>query len=101
MKFVEHMARPSGVIKQCQLFKFPYLHINPSEVEKNDGQDVRIDQVVGAASKLVGWTLGTFRRRSRFLMLTAWKSLIQSKLDYCSQRWSPSDQASISKLGGQ
>ena len=33
-------------------------------------------------------------------MLTAWKSLIQSKLDYCSQLWSPSDQANISKLEG-
>ena len=33
-------------------------------------------------------------------MLTLWKSLIQSKLDYCSQLWSPSDQASISSLEG-
>ena len=33
-------------------------------------------------------------------MLTVWKSLIQSKLDYCSQLWSPSDQANISKLEG-
>ena len=40
MKFVEHMARLSGFIKQCQLFKFPYLHINARGVEKNDGQDV-------------------------------------------------------------
>ena len=31
-------------------------------------------------------------------MLTIWKSLIQSKLDYCSQLWSPTDQSSISKL---
>ena len=33
-------------------------------------------------------------------MLTLWNSLIQSKLDYCSQLWSPNDQASISKLEG-
>ena len=31
-------------------------------------------------------------------MLTIWKGLIQSKLDYCSQLWSPSDQGNISKL---
>ena len=61
---------------------------------------VHIEEVVAGASKLVGWTLRTFRRRSRFLMLTVWKSLIQSKLDYCSQLWSPSDQANISKLEG-
>ena len=33
-------------------------------------------------------------------MLTVWKSLVQSKLDYCSQLWSPNDQASIAKLEG-
>ena len=31
-------------------------------------------------------------------MLTIWKSIIQSKLDYCSQLWSPSDQTNINKL---
>ena len=40
----------------------------------------------------------SFRRRSKLVMMTIWKSLIQSKLDYCSQLWSPSDQGSISKL---
>jgi hypothetical protein len=33
-------------------------------------------------------------------LITVWKSLIQSKLDYCSQLWSPSDQANISSLEG-
>ena len=32
------------------------------------------------------------------MMMTIWKSLIQSKLDYCSQLWSPADQSNISKL---
>ena len=31
-------------------------------------------------------------------MLTLMKSLVQPKLDYCSQLWSPSDQGSINKL---
>ena len=31
-------------------------------------------------------------------MLTLKKSLVQPKHDYCSQLWSPSDQASINKL---
>ena len=61
---------------------------------------IHIENVVAAATKLVGWVLRTFRRRSRTLMLTLWKSLIQSKLDYCSQLWSPSDQASITSLEG-
>ena len=59
---------------------------------------IHIENVVNAASKLTGWALRTFRRRSRKLMLTVWKTLIQTKLDYCSQLWSPSNQAAISKL---
>ena len=31
-------------------------------------------------------------------MKVLWKSLIQSKIDYCSQLWSPSDQNSINRL---
>ena len=59
---------------------------------------IHIANVVTAANKLVGWALRTFRRRSKLVMLTIWKSLVQSKLDYTSQLWSPSDQASIGKL---
>ena len=61
---------------------------------------IHIENVVASTTKLVGWVMRTFRRRSRFLMLTLWKSIIQSKLDYCSQLWSPSDQKSIKKAGG-
>ena len=62
--------------------------------------NVYIENTVAAANKLIGWALRTFRRRSRLVMMTIWKSLVQSKLDYCSQLWSPSDQASISILEG-
>ena len=30
--------------------------------------------------------------------MTVWKTLVQTKLDYCSQLWSPSDQANIGRL---
>ena len=62
--------------------------------------NIHIENVVSAATRMVGWVLRTFRRRSKATMLTLWKSLIQSKIDYCSQLWSPNDQASISKLEG-
>ena len=53
---------------------------------------------MAAASKLAGWGLRSFRRRSKGTMKTLWQSLIQPKMDYCSQLWSPSDQDSITKL---
>ena len=59
---------------------------------------VHIANTVAAANRLVGWALRTFRRRSRLVMLTIWKCIIQAKLDYTSQLWSPSDQASIGSL---
>ena len=59
---------------------------------------IHIQNTVTAANRLIGWSLRTFRRRSRLVMMTIWRSLIQTKLDYCSQLWSPSDQSSISKV---
>ena len=40
----------------------------------------------------------TSRRRSLATMKTIWKTLVQPKLDYCSQFWSPGDQNSINKI---
>ena len=59
---------------------------------------VHIEHTITAASRLVGWGLRSFWGRGRKVMLTLLKSLVQPKLDYCSQLWSPSDQSSINKL---
>ena len=59
---------------------------------------IHIENTATAASKLVGWGLRTFWGRGRAVMLTLLKSIVQPKLDYCSQLWSPSDQSSINKL---
>ena len=58
----------------------------------------QIEKVVGSGRQMAGWVLRTFRSRGRDLMLTLLRSLIQPRLDYCSQLWSPRDQASINKL---
>ena len=70
------------------------------EISSNLKFNDHIGNVVTSASSMVGWAMRTFRRRSRATMMTIWKSLIQPKLDYCSQLWSPSDQASIAMLEG-
>ena len=59
---------------------------------------VHVEKVVSSASKLCGWGLRTFRRRSLSTMKQIWKTLVQPKLDYCSQFWSPGDQESINKI---
>ena len=60
--------------------------------------NTHINNVVSAATKLVGWTLRSFRSRSKHVMFSLWKSLIQSKPVYTSQLWSPSDQANKGHL---
>jgi hypothetical protein len=67
-------------------------------ISSNLSFSIHIENTVLAASKLVGWGLRTFGGRGRAVMLTLLKSLVQPKLDYCSQLWSPSDQGSINKL---
>ena len=59
---------------------------------------VHIANTVAAGTKIVGWVLRTFRRRSRVVMLTLWKSLVLPLLDYCCQLWSPSSLGQIRLL---
>ena len=68
------------------------------QLSSNLSFSIHIENTVTAASKLVGWALRTFVGRGSVVMLTVFKNLIQPKLDYCSQLWSPSDQLSINKL---
>ena len=76
------------------------LHLRDLGVEISSDLSfaLHIENTVTSASRLVGWALRTFRRRSKLVMMTIWTSLIQSKLDYCSQLWTPTDQSSISRL---
>ena len=57
-----------------------------------------IENVVKSANKLCGWILRTFKTRAPKLMILLWKSLVLSKLDYCSQLWSPIVKGDIQKL---
>ena len=59
---------------------------------------LQVEKIVAAASKMAGWGLRSFRRRSLYTMKTIWKTLVQPKLDYCSQYWSPGDQESINRI---
>jgi hypothetical protein len=48
-----------------------------------------IRKVVKSAWCLTGWVLRTFSTRDEIPMMTLYKSLILSKLDYCSPLWNP------------
>ena len=51
--------------------------------------DLHISNLYRRCSNLAGWILRTFTMRDSHLMLTLFKSLVLSRLDYASQLWSP------------
>ena len=69
-------------------------HLRDLGVELSDDCtfNLHIENVVISVSRLIGWVMRTFRSRTKLVMLTYWSSLLKSRLDYCSQLWSPSDQ---------
>ena len=51
--------------------------------------DLHISNLHRRCSNLAGWILRTFTMKDPHLMLTLYKSLVLSRLDYASQLWSP------------
>ena len=71
--------------------------VNPSSCVKDLGVfmsadctfDEHINLTVRKCNKLCGWILRTFSCREPVLMITLFKSLVLSRLDYGSQVWNP------------
>ena len=90
-------------------FKYLAPDLTPTE-EKSDLRDlgvqlssdlsfsIHIDNITCGVNRLISMAMRTFKNRSHYLMLSLWKTILQPKLDYCSQLWSPSDQTNITKL---
>ena len=57
-----------------------------------------IHTTVKTAQNQCSWILRTFMTREVIPMLTLWKSLVQCKLDYCSQLWSPARKGDIQAI---
>ena len=58
----------------------------------------QIQKLVTEGRKQCGWILRTFNTRARLPMLTLWKSLVMSRLEYCSQLWCPLKKGEIQAL---
>ena len=93
--------------KGSNVYVGPDLHlINASKTVKDLGVtmsndcmfDQHIHNVVKRSSQLCGWILRTFQTRSALLMLTLFKSIVLSRIDYGSQLWSPNKKGYICEL---
>ena len=57
-----------------------------------------IENTVQGAQKMAAWALSAFRDRSVSVMLTLYKSMVRSKLEYCCPVWNPTSIGEIKKL---
>ena len=67
-------------------------------VDESLGWTTHIAEVSKQASQMSAWVLRTFTTRQQFPLMTLYKSLIRSKLDYCCPVWSPIRKADICSL---
>ena len=65
----------------------------------NDGKFTKhINNIVDASRSQCSWILRTFLTRDRLPMMTLWKSLVRSRLEYCCQLWCPAKKGDIQAL---
>ena len=58
-------------------------------MSRNCSFDVHINILCKKYTDLCGWILRTFTSRDSTTLMTLFNALILSRLDYCSQLWSP------------
>ena len=59
-------------------------------MSSNCSFDAHINQLSKKCKNLASWILRTFITRDRLTMITLFKAIVLSRLDYASQLWSPS-----------
>lgn len=57
-----------------------------------------IEKTAQGARKMAAWVLSAFQDRTPAVMLTLYKSIVRSKLEYCCPVWNPTSIAEIQKL---
>ena len=69
----------------------PSTHVHDLGVSMSSNYkfDFHISNLYKPCSNFAGWTLRTFTIRDPQVMLTLFKSMIMSRLEYASQLWSP------------
>ena len=67
-------------------------------VSSNRSWRPHIEKTAQEASKMAAWTLSAFRDRTVTVMLTLYKSMVRSKLEYCCLVWSPTSVGEIQML---
>ena len=90
---------PSISSNKCNVYIYPKYDITPHSenvldlgitMSSNCSFDAHINQLSKKCKNLAGWILRTFITRDRLTMITLFKAIVLSRLDYASQLGSPS-----------
>ena len=57
-----------------------------------------ISMIAASATSMAAWVLNVFKTRNACIMVTLYKSLIRSRLEYCSPLWNPTKLGDIRAL---
>ena len=60
--------------------------------------DEHIGTIVNKASQMAGWILRSFKTRNADTMMTLYKQLVRSGLEYCCPLWSPNEEGLKKKI---
>ena len=103
--YVSFNTDPTG--NKCNVYVNPKMDIIPHSSNVQDlgitmSSDCTFNVHINSLSKrckiLTGWILRTFISRDKLTMLTLFKALVLSRLDYGSQLWSPHKICQINQL---
>ena len=104
--YVSFNTDPTG--NKCNVYVNPKMDIIPHSSNVQDlgitmssdcTFNVHINSLSKRSKNLTGWILRTFISRDKLTMLTLFKALVLSRLDYGSQLWSPHKICQINQIG--
>ena len=94
LKISTHYTAPGGTrIKEKETVKDLGVMMS-----KNLTFSSHIEKVCAEAKKYSGLLMRSFTTRNPLIMKTLWNSIIQPRIDYCSQLWSPYKAGEILRL---
>ena len=92
-QFYEYLTPSGTTIQPCESVRDLGVLVTPQI-----SWSPNINTIAENSRKLIAWVLSVFKDRSETTLMCLYKSLIRSRLEYCSALWSPTKQEDIMTL---
>ena len=112
-EYLNHSTGQCKLLKELPFTSELYQYITPSGIVISPANSVRdlgvkitpelswspyIDDMVSSANRMSSWILSVFSSRDKTSMLTLYKSLVRSRLEFSCPLWTPNKMEDIIKL---